>query len=579
MRRYSRLSTGEGEADIATKSFHWLRVRGSKTNIGRYTCLLAILTIFGGTTFGAAGALARGDDTHGGGGTNTAQSSPGQAGPGSPGPSGDAGTSGRTASAAPSLVARRGDVHHGTPHTAAGPGDVYPGTPHIAAGPGDVHAGPPPVVVPPPTKGTHADDHAGPPPVVAPPPTKGTHADDHAVAPPVAPPTKGTHADDHAGAPPVAPKGTHADDKHPSAHPKICSGICHTGNDHQPSSGNHVPIAAVTPIIPASAGPSTAPQPPPQPPPAGKTTPRGKTTFSFSPGRPSLVQVTNSPNPSALGAGLGSASATGATTQAAVGGLGLLASATYNVGVRGGGSASGQGSGHATSPFGGPDGIRFFESSGVGPGAILTFVGYVPTAVWIALGACIMLAACMSAVALRKGQRASREHAQLARVEAVAKTDPLTGVLNRRGFTEAVERELARARRHGRQFVLAYVDVRGLKAVNDTEGHLAGDELLKGVATLLTESARADDVVGRIGGDELGLLLVEQSGDSAAAVTRRIEAQVSARRSALGLRTPWGLTVGTSAFPEDGGTFDDLVAAADRRLYEQRGIALADGRI
>ena len=55
--------------------------------------------------------------------------------------------------------------------------------------------------------------------------------------------------------------------------------------------------------------------------------------------------------------------------------------------------------------------------------------------------------------------------------------------------------------------MLAYVDVRGLKAVNDTEGHLAGDELLQAVAGLLKESARADDVVGRIGGDEIGLLL------------------------------------------------------------------------
>jgi diguanylate cyclase (GGDEF)-like protein len=215
----------------------------------------------------------------------------------------------------------------------------------------------------------------------------------------------------------------------------------------------------------------------------------------------------------------------------------------------------------------------------VGPSAFLQIVGVVPTVVWIALGACILLATGMSGVAFLSRRREAHSLGQLERVKAVAKTDPLTGVLNRRGFTEAVDRELARARRHGRPFVLAYVDVRGLKAVNDTEGHLAGDELLKAVATLLTESARADDVVGRIGGDELGLLLVEQSGDSAAAVTRRIEAQVSARRSALGLRTPWGLTVGTAAFPEDGGTFDDLVAAADRRLYEQRGIALADGRV
>jgi GGDEF domain-containing protein len=60
-----------------------------------------------------------------------------------------------------------------------------------------------------------------------------------------------------------------------------------------------------------------------------------------------------------------------------------------------------------------------------------------------------------------------------------------------------------------------------------------------------------------------------------AAVTSRIEGQVSARRTALGLRVPWSLTVGTAAFPEDGDTFDELLAAADRRLYQKRGIALA----
>ena len=128
----------------------------------------------------------------------------------------------------------------------------------------------------------------------------------------------------------------------------------------------------------------------------------------------------------------------------------------------------------------------------------------------------------------------------IAEVSAAALTDPLTGVLNRRGFTEAVERELARARRYGRPFVLAYVDVRGLKAVNDTEGHLAGDELLKGVAGLLHDSARADDVVGRLGGDELGLLLAEQTADDAEVVTDRIQSQIPERRAELGLRYSLG---------------------------------------
>jgi diguanylate cyclase (GGDEF)-like protein len=122
--------------------------------------------------------------------------------------------------------------------------------------------------------------------------------------------------------------------------------------------------------------------------------------------------------------------------------------------------------------------------------------------------------------------------------------------------------------------VVAYVDVRGLKAVNDTEGHLAGDKLLNEVGALLSGSARADDVVGRIGGDEFGVLLAEQTAEGAAVVTRRISEQVPARREALKLGPSWELTIGTAAFPKDGETLEDLLRAADRRLYEQRGIAL-----
>jgi diguanylate cyclase (GGDEF)-like protein len=202
------------------------------------------------------------------------------------------------------------------------------------------------------------------------------------------------------------------------------------------------------------------------------------------------------------------------------------------------------------------------------------FVNDVPDAVWWALAASLGLAVVGVGAAVAFRQKANRHAGRYAAVAAAALTDPLTGVLNRRGFTEAVERELARARRYHRPFVLAYVDVRGLKAVNDTEGHLAGDELLKGVAGLLSESARADDVVGRLGGDELGVLLAEQSADVAATVTARIEEEVVNRRASLGLSVPWSLTIGTAAYPEDGETFDELIRTADRRLYEQRGIDL-----
>jgi diguanylate cyclase (GGDEF)-like protein len=202
---------------------------------------------------------------------------------------------------------------------------------------------------------------------------------------------------------------------------------------------------------------------------------------------------------------------------------------------------------------------------------IQRIVREVPSEVWLALGIAVFLAAIAGIAAWRSGLLARRRAKEFAEV---ALTDPLTGVLNRRGFTEAVERELDRARRHDHQFALAFVDVRGLKRVNDTEGHLAGDELLRETASLLRESARAHDLVGRIGGDEMGLLLVEQSADSPAVIVSRIRALVTLRRATSPLHSDWDLTIGTAMFPEDGGTFEELLGIADRRLYEQRGIAL-----
>ena len=146
---------------------------------------------------------------------------------------------------------------------------------------------------------------------------------------------------------------------------------------------------------------------------------------------------------------------------------------------------------------------------------ITQFVNVIPSLVWMALGAAFALALAFAALALRSSRRARRREREFVAISAAAATDALTGILNRRGFMDAAERELARASRYDRPFVLAYVDVRGLKAVNDTEGHLVGDELIQAVAGLMKESARADDVVGRIGGDEFALLLDEQTAESA----------------------------------------------------------------
>src|SRR5581483_6940449 len=238
------------------------------------------------------------------------------------------------------------------------------------------------------------------------------------------------------------------------------------------------------------------------------------------------------------------------------------------------GAAHGSAATHKSHKHASSGGSSLTSPIGASVQYLTKFVNVIPTFVWMALGAAFALALAFAALALRSGRRARRREREFVAISAAAATDALTGILNRRGFMDAAERELARASRYDRPFVLAYVDVRGLKAVNDTEGHLVGDELIKTVAGLMKESARADDVVGRIGGDEFALLLAEQTAEGAQPVVRRIRARVDERRAAMEIREPWELTIGIAAFPSDGTTLEELLGRADRRLYEQRGIAL-----
>ena len=195
---------------------------------------------------------------------------------------------------------------------------------------------------------------------------------------------------------------------------------------------------------------------------------------------------------------------------------------------------------------------------------------------WFLVGVLLASALLSSAAAIHY-RRTSRHYAgQVDAARQDATTDSLTGVLNRRGFIAAAEHELERARRYDHSLAFAFVDVRGLKGVNDTRGHGAGDRLLQDVATLLRESSRSNDVVGRIGGDELALLLAEQSAEGVAAVGRRLKARLPARKLELDVGADWDLTVGISIYPNDGTTITELLGAADRRLYMQRGIDLQE---
>ena len=94
------------------------------------------------------------------------------------------------------------------------------------------------------------------------------------------------------------------------------------------------------------------------------------------------------------------------------------------------------------------------------------------------------------------------------RLEALSQTDELTGLLNRRGFHDILQRNLMSAARYAETGVLAYIDLDGFKSVNDEHGHAAGDEVLRTVGAYLKRSIRATDFAARLGGDEFALIFV-----------------------------------------------------------------------
>lgn len=125
-------------------------------------------------------------------------------------------------------------------------------------------------------------------------------------------------------------------------------------------------------------------------------------------------------------------------------------------------------------------------------------------------------------VRLRAEVEALRLRAEAA--EAAADTDVLTPTLNRRGFVGALNRTMAYCQRHGVPAVLLYLDLDGFKRVNDELGHAAGDAALVQVARLMLTNLRESDAVGRLGGDEFGLLMLNAGVEEGREKARKLSA-------------------------------------------------------
>lgn len=167
--------------------------------------------------------------------------------------------------------------------------------------------------------------------------------------------------------------------------------------------------------------------------------------------------------------------------------------------------------------------------------------------------------------------------AEISQLQEEADTDPKTGVLNMRGWTESAERAFQRASRSAQHIGLIMLDLDYFKWINDTYGHPAGDDMLRAVAHMLRKATRPSDVVGRFGGEEFILLLPDTDVVAAEHVADRIRTDVAGlhtdttgKHGAPTTISDRTTSVGVAVYPTHGDTLDDLLHAADAAVYEAK---------
>nr|WP_295783031.1 diguanylate cyclase [Rhodoferax sp.] len=156
-------------------------------------------------------------------------------------------------------------------------------------------------------------------------------------------------------------------------------------------------------------------------------------------------------------------------------------------------------------------------------------------------------------------------------LEHMARHDVLTGLPNRRAFQERLDHALSRAQRSGERFALFFIDVDNFKSINDRWGHDGGDALLKIVALRLVATTRKVDAIARLGGDEFVVLLDnpaqrEDVANIAEKLLESVRSPILYRGHALQI----GFSIGISLYPEDGRTATELMARADRAMFDAK---------
>ena len=169
--------------------------------------------------------------------------------------------------------------------------------------------------------------------------------------------------------------------------------------------------------------------------------------------------------------------------------------------------------------------------------------------------------------AYRLGRRVRRQNVEL---RALSATDALTGLPHHTAWQRAVEREFARARRYNQPAAVLMLDLDHFKAINDVHGHATGDAVLRAVGEILSQLLRAQDVAGRYGGEEFGLLLPGTTQAGAEAIAERIRARLDSRVMIPehGLRVT--TSIGCAALEPRDASATAWIARADRALYRAK---------
>ncbi len=167
-------------------------------------------------------------------------------------------------------------------------------------------------------------------------------------------------------------------------------------------------------------------------------------------------------------------------------------------------------------------------------------------------------------------QEIEQSRQRIAYLEQLADQDTLAPIANRRAFVRELSRIMAFAERYGTASSLIYFDVNGLKPINDTYGHAAGDAALMQVADVLVENVRESDVVGRLGGDEFAVILSQADEDQAVEKANDLVRKIEERTLDWnGIDIAIHVAHGTYTF-RGGDSAHDAIAAADRAMYERK---------